>query len=408
MRQPRNPRHRAWLAGLLLPASHAVVAASSPGFNLAVENAGLDCPEVALGAVPQDALPDPLLAADGRRISDPARWRCQRQQTLRLLERQVYGSKGPAPQAVSGSVSADRVEVEVRHAGRSERFSARLHLPEGPGPFPAMLVMAGVAGVSPELLARQGVARIEFPSTQIGAETGEGRRKEGAFYRLYGDHVAATGTLMAWAWGVSRIIDVIAASDGRLLRADAVGVSGCSRHGKGALAAGAFDQRVALTVPIESGAGGVSTWRQPPEGAQPARSAFGEQPWLGDGFAAFIDDPRRLAVDQHQVLGLVAPRGLLVLDNPHVAWLGASGGHASALAGAEVYRALGAPGNIGYLSDVADPAHCAWRPEWDAPASDAIRRHLLKQPADDLPFRAAASASAEPGPLRSGETPQPR
>lgn len=386
MRTNTRLRPGIWPAALLLPVWQAALAVSPAGFNLAVENAGVDCPVVAVEATARDTLPDPLLAPDGGRITDPARWRCQRQQTLHLLEEQVYGSKGPAPERVTGTVHVDRIEVEVTHAGRSERFSAPVHLPEGAGPFPAMLVMAGVAGVSPALLAAEGVARIEFPSTVLGAETGEGRRKQGAFYRLYGEQAAATGTLMAWAWGVSRIIDVIAASDGRLLRADALGVSGCSRHGKGALAAGAFDQRVALTVPIESGAGGVPTWRHAPPGAQPAHSAFGEQPWLGDGFGRFASDPRLLAVDQHQVLALVAPRGLLVLDNPHVAWLGASGGHASARAAAPVYAALGASGNLGYHGDVADPRHCAWRPEWDAPAREAIRRHLLRQPADDPGF----------------------
>ena len=391
MRHQRKTRHYTWLACLLLPAAHA----ATPAFNLAVENDGQACALSAPPAAPPDALPDPLRAADGRRVADAAQWRCQRQQTRDLLEQQVYGRKGPAPEHVSGRVTADRIEVEVQHSGRRERFSARVHLPEGDGPFPAMLVMAGVAGVSPELLAAEGVARIEFPSTELGAETGQGRRKEGAFFRLYGEDVAGTGTLMAWAWGVSRIIDVVAASDGRLLRADAIGVSGCSRHGKGALAAGAFDQRVALTVPIESGAGGVPTWRNAPEGAQPASSAFGEQPWLGDGFGRFMDDPNALAVDQHQALALVAPRGLLVLDNPYVAWLGAPAGHASAVAAAPVYEMLGVPGNIGYHADVANPAHCAWRPEWDAPARAAIRRHLLRQPVADPGFSAPATWSTE-------------
>ena len=43
---------------------------------------------------------------------------------------------------------------------------------------------------------------------------------------------------MAWAWGVSRIIDVIEQSDGSILRADATGVTGCSRFGKGAFVVG--------------------------------------------------------------------------------------------------------------------------------------------------------------------------
>jgi hypothetical protein len=375
-----NPS-RPLLAGLLLLAWHGA-AASAAG------DEARDCPVLPPAAGLQAELPDPLRLPDGSRAHEPGQWHCLRQQTLHALEAQVYGSKGPAPEAVAGTVTPERIEVEVRHGGRSERFAARLHLPPGEGPFPAMLVMAGVAGVSPELLASEGVAWIEFPSTDIGAETGQGRRKEGAFYRLYGDEVAGTGTLMAWAWGVSRVIDVIAADDGRLLRADAIGVSGCSRHGKGALAAGAFDPRVVLTVPIESGAGGVPTWRHAPEGAQPATSAFGEQPWLGDAFGTYADDPRRLAVDQHQVLALVAPRGLLVLDNPHIAWLGAPAARASVLAAREVYGLLGATGNLGYHAEVESAAHCAWRPEWDAPARAAIRRHLLRQPAPDLPLPA--------------------
>ncbi|MGC5318755.1 cellulose binding domain-containing protein [Micromonospora arida] len=45
--------------------------------------------------------------------------------------------------------------------------------------------------------------------------------------------------------------------DGRILKADAMGVTGCSRYGKGAFAIGVFDQRIALTMPIESGSAGV-------------------------------------------------------------------------------------------------------------------------------------------------------
>ena len=284
--------------------------------------------------------------------------------------------------------------MTVTHGDHHETFSAALHLPEGPGPFPVMIVVGGVAGVDHALLDAEGVARIDWPNTDVGAETGTGRAREGAFFRLYGDEVRSTGTLMAWAWGVSRIVDAIAAADQQLLRADAVGVTGCSRYGKGALAAGAFDQRVALTIPIESGSGGVPLWRgvAAGNGAQPPHSAFGEQPWLGDAFAAFTRDVAALATDQHQVLGLVAPRGLLVLDNPHVDWLGASAGYASALAGTAIYRALGAAGNIGYYSAVENPQHCAWRPEWNQAAHDAIRRHLLGAQADDLHFEPAGSA----------------
>ena len=61
------------------------------------------------------------------------------------------------------------------------------------------------------------------------------------------DHPA--GALTAWAWGVSRLIDVIETSGSSILNVSAVAVSGCSRNGKGALFAGALDERIALTIP---------------------------------------------------------------------------------------------------------------------------------------------------------------
>ena len=62
---------------------------------------------------------------------------------------------------------------------------------------------------------------------------------------------------------------VIEQAGGSILNADATGVTGCSRFGKGAFVAGAFDQRIALTMPIESGSAGVPIFRGiPGEGAQ--------------------------------------------------------------------------------------------------------------------------------------------
>ncbi|WP_144409215.1 topoisomerase [Pseudoxanthomonas suwonensis] len=394
-------------------APHATMAAGGDGledarapYASAHENEGMDCATSPPATAVQANLPDPFAGPDGTRIAAREQWRCQRQQTLRTLEDQVYGRKGTAPDSVTGNVYPDRIDVTVDYRGRRETFSAVLHLPDGPGPHPAIVVVGGIGGIDPRLLASEGVARIDYLPTAIGAETGSGRARRGAFFDLYGDEVRSTGTLMAWAWGISRLLDVIAQSDQRLLRADAVAVAGCSRFGKGALAAGAFDQRVALTMPIESGSGGVPVWRGVAgTGAQPPHSAYGEQPWLGDAFGAFAEAVDTLATDQHQVVGLVAPRGLLVLDNPHIDWLGARAGHLGALAGAEIYRALGAAGNLGYHSAVADPKHCAWRGEWDAPARDAIRRHLRQAGADDLSIIASDTDSVRLEDHRDWDTP---
>jgi len=371
-----------------------------------VENRGADCRPEAIPGPSGAGLPDPFARADGSRIATRADWHCHRQALLRTAEEQVYGWKGPEPDRVDGTIAGDRIDVTVSHGGREVSFSADLRLPDGPGPHPAIIVVGGRAGVDDGLLASEGVARIDFVPTAVGAETGTSRARQGAFFDLYGEEVQGTGTLMAWAWGVSRIVDVVAQAGQGTLRVDAIAVTGCSRYGKGALAAGAFDERVALTIPIESGSGGIPVWRGVvAEGAQPPHSAFGEQPWLGDAFGAFANEVERLSIDQHEVLGLVAPRGLLVLDNPHVDWLGARFGHVSALAGAEIYRALGVGGNIGYHSAVGDGTHCAWRSEWDAAARDAVRRHLRKVQAEDLPIVAAEGKAGSLEDFRAWRTP---
>ena len=76
---------------------------------------------------------------------------------------------------------------------------------------------------------------------------------------------------------------------------------------------------------------------------------------------------------------MVAPRGLFVMENPHIDWLGARSGSVAALAGAEVYKALGAGDNITYWSDVQDGTHCAIA----ARMADAAAAEHPEVPAED-------------------------
>jgi hypothetical protein len=132
-------------------------------------------------------------------------------------------------------------------------------------------------------------------------------------------------------------------------------------------------------MPIESGSAGLPIFRGiPGEGAQSLSSAYGEQPWLGDAFGTFTGSPGRLPVDTHEVAAMVAPRGLFVMDNPHIANLGPRSASVAALGAAEVYKALGVPGNLTYWSDVQDGSHCANRAEWRTPLQQHIQKYLLR------------------------------
>jgi hypothetical protein len=386
---------------------------SSAPAAASAEDDGADCP---IGTLPEASalpalakLPDPFLKLDGKRMSTKAEWRCRRQEIKRLAEKFGYGTKPAKPASVSGTVSSTSITVQVTDNGKSANFTASVKLPAGDaGPYPAIIVYGGGGFGAPldnAVLTSEGIATVSYDPYAVGKEGTPRNNKQGAFYNIAGSN-SSTGLLVAWAWGVSRIIDVIEQSGGMILKADAIAVTGCSRFGKGSFFAGVFDQRVALTMPIESGSAGVPIWRGiPGEGAQSLSSAYGEQPWLGDGFSPFTSKPTSLPFDTHEMVAMIAPRGLFIMDNPHIANLGPKSASVAALAGAEVYKALGAGDNITYHSDVQSGSHCAVRPEWSLPLRNNIQKFLKKSGNAAGVIKAASKASGNLSEWREWQTP---
>jgi len=356
-----------------------------------------------------DLLPDPFLSlATGQRITTKDQWTCRRQEIRAEAERYIYGSKPTKPESVTGSVTNNLITVNVSNQGKTTRFTVGVELPTtGSAPYPA-LVSVGLppfAFSQNPLVKNEGVAVIAFDPYAIGAEGTPRNNKAGAFYDIYGNQ-SSTGLLLAWSWGVSRILDVIAQSDGSILKAEATAVAGCSRFGKAAFTIGAFDDRIALTIPFESGSGGVPIWRGiPGEGAQTPQAAFTEQPWLGDAFGSFSNGVTRLPVDTHEVVSMIAPRGLLILDNPHITNLGPISAHVAAQAGAEVFKALGVGANISYHSAVASGMHCQARPEHEEPIRQNLRKFLLKTGNAPGAITAAAKGTGNLTQWRTWSTP---
>lgn len=96
-------------------------------------------------------------------------------------------------------------------------------------------------------------------------------KRKGCFYDLYPHNAASelqTGELMAWSWGVSKILDAIygGLADELNLDKDASIVTGVSRYGKATAVCGAFEERIMITMPVCSGAGGLALWNYQSEG----------------------------------------------------------------------------------------------------------------------------------------------
>jgi hypothetical protein len=234
----------------------------------------------------------------------------------------------------------------------------------------------------------------------MGAQSGGGSRGNGLFYDLYGsDHAASS--MVAWAWGVSRIIDALEQTPDANLDPRRVAVTGCSRNGKGALLAGALDERIVLTLPQESGAGGSASWRvsqaqsQMGENVQTLSSAAGEQPWFRADFGQNFggNNVTRLPFDHHMVMGLVAPRALLVLDN-RIDWLGIDSTYTAGSIAHAIWEAFGLSDHMGYWQ-TGGHSHCVF-PAQQRDILDAyVKKFLVGEGGADTQMLRAENATAD-------------
>jgi hypothetical protein len=396
-------------------------ARSTYAYAANVENTAADCSVPPLpepSRLPRlEKLPDPFEKLDGTRLAKRSEWRCRRQEIVQQAEKYIYGQKPPKPEHVTGSVTSDAISVDVQRAGKRIHFVADVVLPPGGrGPFPAIINLGkkgafGGTRLGESFILEQGVAIIYYNHNELGTEgkpeASRGLPNPGLFYDLYGGRHSA-GLLMAWAWGASRLIDVLQAAGGDVIDPSRLGVTGCSRNGKGAFTVGAFDERIALTIPQETSTGGVPAYRivDVLNGAERTNYNFYGLNWLSNDFKPFVENATMLPIDSHEVVALVAPRGLLVLDNPHIAQFAATAGHAAALAGAEVYRALGAGDNISYVSDIVDEKHCAsGKPEYTEPLLRSIAKFLKHEGGASGVIKPSPQASADLAQWRSWQTP---
>ncbi|MCJ1442338.1 MAG: carbohydrate-binding module 1 [Stictis urceolatum] len=322
-------------------------------------------------------LPDPFTKADGTKVTTMADWTC-RQQELSLLQQQYeYGTIPPKPSTFTATLSNNTLTMTAGEAGKSISFSVTISKPSGAGPFPAIIAYG-----APSIPVPNTVATIIFNNDDIAAQTDASSRGQGKFYTLYGASHPA-GAMAAWAWGVSRIIDGLEANPSANIDLKRIGVTGCSRNGKGAFVAGAFEPRICLTIPQESGAGGAACWRVSDalhdSGAniQTAGEIIGENVWFGTAFDAYATNTSSLPHDHHELAALVAPRGLYVIEND-IDWLGPGSTNVCMRAGRLVYKAVGAQDHMGF-SQAAAHTHCAFPSSQQGELAAFIDKFLLNR-----------------------------
>jgi hypothetical protein len=366
--------------------------APAPADDVAAD-AGEFVPNYDEALVPEYTLPDPLVTRAGDPVTDVETWRnVRRPEILELFEEHLFGPTprgpfdtraevlSPASEALGGTGTRKEIRIHLTSDSDGPSMDVLLYLPrvaEGPVPVFLTLNFYGNHSIHPDpgitlstewmrqndefgivenrateasrgvrssrwpvqrLLARgYGLATIYYGDIDPDYDDGFANGVHPYFEEAVGGR-GQWSSIGAWAWGLSRAMDYLV-TDGDV-DDERVIVMGHSRLGKTALWAGAQDERFAMVVSNDSGAGGAAL----------SRRAFGETigrintsfpHWFNPRFKSYNANEPSLPVDQHMLLSLVAPRPLYVASAIEDRWADPRGEFLSAWHTGPVYDLYG-------------------------------------------------------------------
>ena len=303
-------------------------------------------------------LDNPFLFGDGRHVESPADWQERRQEIYDLVIGVEYGGLPPIP---------DSIRFEPLHTHNPKQFGETTYtqyrvivsedplyyfrldvmIPKSNEPVPCVLTGDGCWKYASDEITRIVIERnigiAVFSRTELAPDIYSTDRSSG-LYTVFPD--LSFGALSAWAWGFHRCVDVLDELDS--IDSEKIGVVGHSRGGKAALLAGATDERIAVTAPNNSGAGGAGCYKkQGPESETIADTQRMISYWFGPELWQYVGHVDEMPFDQHFLKALVAPRALVSTEGLGDLWSNPTGTYQSHLGAKEVYRYLEVEERIG-------------------------------------------------------------
>ncbi len=318
-----------------------------------------DAPKPAAELPEIKELPNPFTFADGKPVRTTEDWTKRRDEIKNLFQDYQYGHLPPKPKmtVTRGDVTTDKdanvsmqeLTLDLEHETNKISMRVRVAWPADAKEAVPVLLQPAFSFGPPKApsaksfatFAKRGYAVASFNLTDAAPD---GKARTAGVYKLYGDKIDCGG-LMAWAWAFHRVLDALEGV--KEIDAKKAIVTGHSRYGKAALVAGAFDDRIALTVPSHSGCGGSAPYRLIYAKNEELKNIVGAFPnWFRPDFKQFVDNVTRLPVDQHMLMALVAPRALLQPEGTMDTWTNPEGVQQTYAAAKKVYEFLKAGDKI--------------------------------------------------------------
>jgi len=89
----------------------------------------------------------------------------------------------------------------------------------------------------------------------------------------------------------------------------------------------------------------------------------------------FNNDPDKLPSDHHELIAMIAPRAVLMIESTLIPRMGAEAARVDALAAREVWKALGVPDRMGVTEE--NVGHCQWHPGFTSDLEAFLDKFIL-------------------------------
>jgi hypothetical protein len=317
-------------------------------------------------------LPDPLVSSEEKPVRDARTWLTERRpEIIRLYETEIFG-RIPAtaprvtwrvtetePHARDGAAVLKRIAGKIGDAPDAPQINVKLYTPATANrPVPVILVVnfGGGAAASPnpsgtvppgdppvasEIIASGwGYATVGYQDIQPDRADAWNQGAIGVTLASKREKPAPDkwGTISAWAWGVSRIVDYLGADAS--VDAKQIVLFGHSRLGKTALWASALDTRIAAVYSSCAGEMGSALARR--DWGETVDDMAQNFPWQFAGnFQKWVGRWNEMPVDAHMLIALSAPRPVFITGGTTDQWSDPVGEFLAEVAAGPVYRLLG-------------------------------------------------------------------